>query len=89
MTDGPRVEAATIAAARERHEGFRAARRAVGATPLPYEQLSERTRRIQLDQLRGTIAAALAAADQWDAEHGYARVGPFHAVGAQGKATDG
>jgi hypothetical protein len=27
----------------------------------------------------------LAAADQWDAEHGYARVGPFRAVEAQGE----
>ncbi len=68
MTDG-RTEAAAIAAAKERHEGFRAAQEAFGVSPLPYEQLSERTRRLQLDQIRSGIGAALAAADAWDREH--------------------
>jgi hypothetical protein len=55
------VEAAEIAAAKEHHEGFRAAQRAVGVDPMPYEALSERTRRIQRNQVRGAVVAALDA----------------------------
>jgi hypothetical protein len=55
------VEAAEIAAAKEHHEAFRAAQRAVGVDPMPYEALSERTRRIQRNQVRGAVVAALDA----------------------------
>ncbi len=57
------IEAATEGAARFHYEAFRAIQVAVGApNPVPYEQLSERTRRIQKDQARDAATAALAAA---------------------------
>ncbi len=57
------IEAATEGAARFHYEAFRAVQAAVGApNPVPYEELSERTRRIQKDQVRDAATAALAAA---------------------------
>jgi hypothetical protein len=73
MTD--RTEAATEGMARNRYEQFLAAQRAVGVRePVPYGQLSERTRRIQKNQARDATVAALAAADGWDRDHGVVRV---------------
>jgi|SRR5882672_3357246 len=55
------IEAATDAASRQHFEGFRAAQRAVGiADPVPYDELSERSRHIRGNQVRGLVTAALA-----------------------------
>lgn len=55
------IEAASYAASRQHFEGVRAAQRAVGvADPMPYDELSERSRRIRENQVRGLAEAVLA-----------------------------